>query len=251
MTGGKTSPNIDTARLRTLFFATLARVAPQTLVSLRDSVLPVFVSASANGGTPIYRHRGYPKDAVAWTGSPDLQAAVEEWAAGLRMNLPWVTSSALRQVQIWATLPDEGHRNPLRWLANQTHMMRLPEPREVATSLMSDSLPSWWPVGQTWTAYREMLWAIINDRLQAYKELVDADYVAWETQQPYPHAAQHVRWLVLYQVIGPPNNYSRIGRQEHVGRRSVTDGVKKIAGLLDVDLREPQLGAPKKVPPTT
>ena len=240
MTGGKTSTNIKTARLRTLFLRTLARVAPQTMLSLRDEVLPVYESEVANGRTPLRRRRGYPLDAARWTGTPELEAAVERWATDWGLGAPWVKSHALRQVEMWAALPDEVRGTSLRWLTSETRTMRLPEPRKVAPFMMTPPLPPWWPVSQTWTAYRDMLRMVIDERLHEYRLEVEADYEKWEEQEVYPAARRHMEWLVHYVVLRQKyDDIAELATREYatgscapVDRGGVKAGVKKAADLI-------------------
>jgi len=257
---------------RSLFLRMMAQEAPETLRSLRDDVLPTYISTydevekrldsrvldsdterySAPGRRAclccqpalLTKWQTYEAVSIAENHNryPDLallRGKVEEWARRYRLNTRWVLAAALVQLDFWRRYPKSAEGLTLGWSCFFHPISFALEETPVPAEL----LVPWDPLWETRKEYEKNHQVVLGK----YLDGIEAQAVAAGCQPTtdLPALQLHFTWLIRYQLGREswPEIAATAGRRlkksktmVDVSEKFVARTVKDLARSIDLPL---------------
>lgn len=220
-------------RARLLFLEILSRLYPDVVNDLGGAPLEVHRRATETGGFG-------PEDAYEIAADEDydlspagdaLRSELRAWATRWNLCRPWAREYALLRLDLLASGFDDG------WLP----------PNMQGRTLGRGELKfeGWDPGYERWSEWERRFRRDLRASLKAHR--IDQEKRARDAgMEPNTESklAIHFAWLAAFQVGREP--LSRIAAEVGQERSTIRDGVRSVARLIDLDLRESRRGRPTK-----
>ncbi len=162
-----------------------------------------------------------------------LRESLENWSARWSLTDLWCMETAILTMDQWGRIPPEETRR-LDWTVPGWGGILPLSDEEQEFSFYH---PGWDPIGTSWQAFERDLDQAYAAAKAAYrtrvtKISVDRGYVrVRDHRQPL----DHLDWLVKYQILG--KSYTQISVEAFKERQTIRDGVRRMAALIDLQLR--------------
>ncbi len=233
---------------RFVFLSCAAKEVPRVLTSLRDDVLPVYVSVyeqvirrsdqvvydadcaeyelihglrpSGLCRLPAYLTRWQMAVGLAAITShkllyPDLlplRHAIEVWAADFHLQNTWVYDAALLQLECWRIAPQLARRKRPSWQVLRCSLTSVVVTRPFEFRVSEDE--GWEPTFETRARWTTRIRAAFERELEDYLNAAEANAQSMPDQvrtKSYRELKRHLEWLAVHQLTGKgPKEIARL-----------------------------------------
>lgn len=248
------TPGQIRAYARFVFLSCVAREKPRVLTSLRDDVLPVYLSVHGQvvrrsdqvvydadraeyaliHGRPSSLCR-FPADLTRWQMigvaavtehkvlCPDLlplRKAIEAWAARFHLQSTWVYDAGLQQLECWRIAPQLTQRKRPSWVMLRCSLTSALVTRPFEFRVSEDE--GWDPTFETRAQWTTRVRAAFERELEDYLNAEEANAQSvpgLERTKSYRELKRHLQWLAVHQLTGKgPKEIARMEVTQRPGQ---------------------------------